>query len=137
MTREQLEQYRSNREEMTELKQKLRNLDKDESIIESDVIMDYSSGFPVPQKIVGINEKRLYKIQEMYRRRIEKLEASCEEVEDYVESIEDSITRRIFRMKYMDGESQEKIGMLVHLEQSSISKKISRYLKCHTIHKNP
>ena len=51
MTKEQLEGYVSTKEEIAELKVLLENT-KDECT-DNDVIMDYRSGYPVPQSVVG------------------------------------------------------------------------------------
>ncbi len=63
------------------------------------------------------------------RERIAELTEECREIEVWIEGIPDSLTRRIFRMYFMDGMSQRQIGELIHLERSGISKKITCWLK--------
>ena len=46
-----------------------------------------------------------------------------------MEAIPDSLTRRIFRMCFIDGRKQKDVAKAVHLDQSMISKKINNYLK--------
>ena len=46
MTRERLEAYRSNRDEIKELKYKLEHLGEGDSLIGNDVIFDYRKGYP-------------------------------------------------------------------------------------------
>lgn len=94
-----------------------------------DVILDYQTGYPRPQSVVGHDDKREERLRKTYESRIAKLQAECAEVEQWVEAIPDSLTRRIFRMYYIDGMNQGKIAKKVHLSQAEISKKISRYLK--------
>ena len=53
MTRERLEAYRSNRDEIKELKYKLEHLGEGDSLIGNDVIFDYRKGYPRAQAIVG------------------------------------------------------------------------------------
>ena len=65
----------------------------------------------------------------LYETRIEKLQKECTEIEEWVEAIPDSLTRRIFRMYYIDGIGQNKIAKRVHIAQSEVSKKISKYLQ--------
>lgn len=48
---------------------------------------------------------------------------------EWIEAIEDSMTRRIFRMYYIDGMGQNKIAKQVHLAQSKVSEKIVKYLQ--------
>lgn len=129
MTRERLEGYRSCREEIQELQYKLDHLGEGDSLIGNDVIMDYRDGFPRPQSVVGYDYDKYERLRKAYGSRIEKLQAECAEVELWIEAIPDSLTRRIFRMYYVDGMNQKQIGRIVHLDRSRISRKIDEYLK--------
>lgn len=55
VTRQQLEEYRSDKQEILELTYRIENRWKDETMIGSDVIFDYSKGYPMPQAIVGFD----------------------------------------------------------------------------------
>lgn len=129
MTREQLEEYRSKKEEITELTYKLQNLGDNDEMVDNDVIMDYRSGYPVPQSVVGVDWHKYDNAKARYEQRLKKLQTECDEVEKFVESIEDSLTRRIFRMYYIDGINQKAVAVAVHMSQAVISKKISDFLK--------
>jgi len=132
VTREQLEEYRSKKEEIEELRYKLEHLGEGDSMVGNDIINDYRSGYPVPQAVIGVDTARYKRLEQLYKKRIEKLERECAEVEEYVENIEDSMTRRIFRMYYIDGITLEQIGMKVHLNKSNVSRKIDNFLKIAT-----
>lgn len=108
---------------------KLAHLGEGDSMIGNDVILDYQTGYPRPQSVVGYDDKREERLRKTYESRIAKLQAECAEVEQWVEAIPDSLTRRIFRMYYIDGMNQSKIAKKVHLSQSKISEKISKYLQ--------
>lgn len=129
MEREQLERYRSQKEEIRELQYKLEHLGEGDSLIGNDTIFDYSSGFPRPQAVVGYDYNKEWRLRERYMTRLEKLKADCEKTEQWVEDIPDSQMRRIFRMYYLDGETQKKIGEKLHLDRSRISRKIDDFLK--------
>lgn len=129
MTRERLEGYRSCREEIRELQYKLDHLGEGDGLIGNDVILDYQTGYPRPRSVVGWDHKREERLRTVYESRIAKLETECAEVELWVDEIPDSLTRRIFRMYYIDGMNQSKIAKRVHLSQSKISEKISGYLQ--------
>lgn len=129
MTRKRLEDYRSEKAEIAELKHKLTHLGEGDSLIGNDTIFDYRSGYPKPQAVVGYDFDREARLRYTYRKRIEELEYQCAEVEQWVEHIPDSLTRRIFRMAFIDGLSQRKIAKNAHLSQSEVSKKISAFLK--------
>ena len=53
MTKNRLEEYKSKKDEIRELQQKLDNLGKGDSLIGNDTILDYQTGYPRPQSIVG------------------------------------------------------------------------------------
>ena len=129
MTREQLEQYRSNMEEIKELTYKLEHLDEGDALIGNDVVFDYRTGYPKPQSVVGYDYELEARRRDMYSKRIIKLKEECADTETWIDSIPNSLIRRIFRMSFIEGLSQQKVAGRVHLSQSSISKKIDAFLK--------
>lgn len=129
MRREELEAYRSKKDEIKELKYKLEHLGEGDSAIGNSVINDYRKGYSQPQAVVGVDWKKIDNAVKRYEHRINRLNAECEEIEEFVESIEDSMTRRIFRMYYIDGISQERVARNIHVSQSVVSKKISDFFK--------
>ncbi len=135
MEREQLERYLSQKEEIRELRYKLEHLGEGDSLIGNSTIFDYSTGYPRPQVVVGYDYNKERRLRERYETRLEKLQVDCEETEQWIEAIPDSQTRRIFRMYYLEGETQQKIGKKLHLDQSSVSRKIENFLKLHSTHK--
>lgn len=132
MTRDMLVQYRSKNAEIKELEEKLQNLGDGKSMIGCDTVMDYSTGYPRPQTVVGVDWKKVFNIENKYRKRIEKLHKECLEVENFIESIENSLTRRIFRMHYVDGMTLKNVGKNVHLDKSNVSRRIENFLKVAT-----
>lgn len=130
MTKEILMSYRSKKAEIRELTAIIENRYRDDSLIGNDVILDYSKSYPpIPQGVVGFDLAKYNRLQERDWRRKEKLEKECAEIEDFIESIEDSLTRRIFRMTFIDGEKQKAVAKVVHLDRSRVSRKIDEYLK--------
>lgn len=129
MTKEQLESYQSKVAEIAELQYKLQHMSDSSAMIEHDTILDYRKGYPVPRAVVGINLDKYQKRRQKYNQKIDILTKECEEIENFVEEITDSLTRRILRMYYLEGRSQYEISKRVHISQSNISKKISFFLK--------
>lgn len=132
MTREQLEQYRSNMEEIKELTYKLEHLGEGDALIGNDVVFDYRTGYPKPQSVVGYD----YELEARRRERLEnlraKIQAECDNVEDFVYGIPDGKTRRIFQLYFLEGLSQEKVARKMNMDRSRISRKISEYLEKRT-----
>lgn len=129
MTREQLKAYSSKKEEIKEITYKLAHLWENDEFIGNDVINDYRSGFPVPQSIVGADHERYWRKRDRYNKRLEELVRECSETEEYIESISDSMTRRIFRMYFIEGIGQQKIAKRIHTDQSTVSRRINEYLE--------
>lgn len=132
MTRERLAAYRSNKAEILELDYMLQNRWKSDTMIGNDVVFDYSKGYPMPQSVVGFDQDKYERLQERDLKRKERLEKECEEVEQFVESIQDSITHRIFRIYFIDGRkavTQRAVAKRVHMDRSRISRRIDDYLK--------
>ena len=129
MTRKRLEDYRSEKAEIAELKHKLAHLGEGDSLIGNDTIFDYRSGYPKPQAVVGYDFEREARLRDTYQKRIAKLEHQCAEVEKWVEEIPDSLTRRIFRMYFIEGQTQQCIGKTLNMDRSNVSKKIDLFFK--------
>ena len=132
MTKERLESYRSNKMEILELDYVLENRWRSDAMIGNDVIFDYSKGYPMPQSVTGFDYEKYSRLQDRDLRRKKKLETECKEIEDFVSGITDSVTRRIFRIYYIDGRknvTQRDVAKKIHLDRSSISKKVDAYLK--------
>lgn len=129
MTRERLEAYQSNRDEIKELKYKLDHLGEGDSLIGNDVIFDYRKGYPMPQAVVGYDYNLEEKRRTRYQNQIAKLAAEQDNIEEWVFGIRDSRVRRIFQLCYLEGLTQEKAGRKLHMDQSRISRKIDQFLK--------
>ena len=102
MTRERLEAYRSNNDEIKELQGKLQKMGTEEGkekLVESDTIIDYRKGYPRPQTVTGYNYSKEQRLRQRYSSRLEKLQKEQEEIEQWIFAIEDGRTQRIFRLR--------------------------------------
>lgn len=129
ISKEMLESYRSKREEIKELEYKLKHLGEGDSMVGNDIIFDYRNGYPQPQAVVGVDWEKISRTEQRYMNKIFELKQECQMVEEFVEEIKDSMTRRIFRMYYLEGKSQKVIGKAVHIDRSSVSRKIDNFFK--------
>ena len=129
ITKELLQGYRSKKDEIQELDYILKNRWRDEGLIGNDVIFDYSKGYPMPQSVVGFDQAKYKRLQDRDQRRKEQLEQECEEIETFVENIDESLTRRVFRMCFIDERKQKDVAKAVHLDQSRVSRRVDDYLK--------
>lgn len=129
MTRERLEMYRNNKAEISELKEKLKHLGEGDSMLKSDVVMDYRKGYPQPSTIVGYDYDLECKRRRRYQEKIAELEAEQDNIEEFVFGIPDGRTRRMFQLYFLEGLTQEQVGRKLNIERSGVSKKIDLYLK--------
>lgn len=129
MTLEFLKDYKSKKEEIRELEYKLEHIADGDSLIGNDVIFDYRSGYPAPQSVVGTDQEKYHRLESRWRRRSAQLKEECLQVEEFIEAIPDSLTRRIFRQSFIEGKTQEEVSRDLHISQSSISRKISHFIK--------
>lgn len=129
MTKEMLQSYRSKKDEIAELDWVLRHRWQDEGMIGNNVVFDYRKGYPRPQSVIGFDYDRYDRLQDRDNAKKALLEQECAEIEEFVESIPDSLTRRIFRMSFIDGRKQKYVAKAVHLDQSRVSRRIDDYLK--------
>ena len=127
--REQLERYLSQKEEIRELRYKLEHLGEGDSLVGNSTIFDYSTGFPRPQAVIGYDYEKYRRLRAQYSTRLAKLRYDCEETEQWVEDIPDSQTRRIFRMYFIDGETYRQIAKKMHMDKSTVGRKIDNFLK--------
>lgn len=127
--RKRLEEYKSKKDEIREIQIKLHNIKTNEQLIGNDVIYDYSTGYPRAQQVIGYDYMEEQKLKNKWESRLEELSADCLEVELWIEEIPDSITRRIFRMCFIDRLSQQAVGRKVHLSQAAVSDRIANYIK--------
>ena len=132
MEREQLERYLSQKEEIRELRYKLEHLGEGDSLVGNSTIFDYSTGFPRPQAVIGYDYEKYRRLRAQYSTRLAKLRYDCEETEQWIESISDSQMRRIFRMRFLEGMILEQIGKKMHVDKSTVSRKIENFLKVAT-----
>ena len=99
MTIKRMESYQRLSQEITILRYELNEMKTTDEGLGNSVIKDYSKGFERPQAVVGFDGER-------YRRKrqlLDKKEAEAAEIRNWVEAIEDTITRKGFEYYYLEG----------------------------------
>ena len=99
MTRERLEGYQKVIREIKILRLELDEMIATDSGLGHSVIFDYRDGFPRPQAVVGFDGERY----DRKRRQLDKKEAEAAGVREWIEEIEDSVARQVFKLYYIDG----------------------------------
>lgn len=130
MTKEQLGQYKCLCLEIKELENRLNNLKTQEV---TDKVLASASDFPYNQyelKIQGYeDDKYIEKIRARLIRRIRRCKKLRLEIEDFIEGIEDSRTRLVFQLRYIEGKSWVYISKQLGSSNESYARMIhNRYL---------
>lgn len=131
MTKEQLGQYKCLCLEIKELENRLNNLKRQEV---SDKVIASASDFPYNQyelKIQGYeDDKYIQKIRVRLLRRIRRCKKLRLEIEEFIDGIEDSRTRLVFQLRYIEGKSWVYISRQLGSSNESYARMIhSRYLE--------
>lgn len=106
ITRKLLEDYRRLKREIPLLELELQEMKKGDNGFGNSVILDYRTGEPRPQNIVGFD----WPLYEYREKVLAGKKAKVKAVEKWIEAIEDGQTRCVFRMFYLDGMTWEKIA---------------------------
>lgn len=128
MTKKELEQYRSVVAEIRETEERIKENTVTDTVSGSDVEFPYTKH---SMSVAGL-EKNEYNNILLARRN--KLQRQRRKVERYVDGIEDSLTRRIFRMRYIEGEVRPSWQWIAFKvgggnTESSVKKRVYRFLK--------
>ena len=126
MTIEQLKQYRDLKNEIADLEQRIENA------IVMDSVQGSDTEFPHilhSVKLEGVpNDDNTYRVQLLEAKL--KCKALFNEINDFINSIEDSQLRRIFRYRFIDERSNLWIALkLGYLDEGTIQRKINKVLQ--------
>lgn len=135
MTKKRLKQYMALKMEIRELDKKIaRERGKEIDIVQGKVKSSMHE-FPYIEthECVEMYEPKREEVRKNliveYIKRKEKAEKETLEIETFISGIEDADARIIFQYSFIDGMKQREIAEKLHIERSSISKKISQILK--------
>lgn len=127
MTKAELEQYRSIAAEIDEIRDRLNKNTVRGTVTGSD------SEFPYVKHSISVGGVMETETNQKDMLLIQRLERQKQEIEAFVHNIPDSITRRIFTYRYIDGKVRPswqwiafKIG---HYDESYPRRKHNQYLK--------
>lgn len=130
-----LKQLRALHREIKQLDKSIQRLEEREVPVVSGKVRGSSHDFPYTEVRTTVlmyepkTNDAIQKLLKMKRERREKAEKKVVEIEDFISSIPDSETRQIFELYFQEGMRQQDIAKKLNMEQSTISKRISSYLK--------
>ena len=97
----------------------------------TDYYKDYKSGHGVPKRLVGFtfDTEGLCRREKQLSRKLKQIQAVIEKLEREIEAIEDSELRAILRLYHIEGLTQSEIGAILHIERSTVSKKLKKFVE--------
>lgn len=125
---ENLAKIRKLKKEIMGLKYSIDNAKPE---LQADFYKDYRTGKGIPKSVVGFvfDEREIHAREQKIKLRLKQLESVIKNAEEEIDSVEDPELRSILRLYYIEGETQENIGKILHIERSSVSKKLKKIQK--------
>lgn len=106
MTRKRLERYKKTLNNIRAIKAEIDEWETTDKGISHSVILDYQTGSPRPQAVVGFD----WDAYVSKKHELSKLQREAAEVKNWIEEIEDGQTRWVFKMRYVQGMSWSRIA---------------------------
>lgn len=104
------------------------SIDNAKPKLQADFYKDYRTGKGIPKSVVGFvfDEREIHVREQKIKLRLKQLESVIKNAEEEIDSVEDPELRSILRLYYIEGETQENISKILHIERSSVSKKLKK-----------
>ncbi|MDF3000545.1 MAG: hypothetical protein K0Q48_664 [Bacillota bacterium] len=127
MTRVELEQLKSLKQEAKQLQEELNNLPFVPASVKGSMVE-----FPYIEttfKVSGIDEKKGKQVKEKLDRVLDEIQDQILSMEEWLESVEDSEIRTILRMKYRNGMKDKEIAADLGYTRQAIGAKLKRFFE--------
>ena len=99
--------------------------------IVTDYYKDYRAGKGIPKALIGveIDEKVVRKRERELENKLGEIEQAIKSIESEIDKVKDIELREMLRLYCINEETHEKIGEIMGLERSTISKRLSSFWK--------
>lgn len=96
-----------------------------------DYYKDYRTGKGIPKALIGveIDEKAVRKRERELENKLGEIEQAIKSIESEIDKVKDIELREMLRLYCINEETHEKIGEIMGLERSTISKRLSSFWK--------
>ena len=136
MDKQSLMGYQKLKREQVHLLRRIEALQKKEVPVVMGKVKASSRDFPYLEHRISVQmdepveSDRIKRMFRIYRERQEKIGQQMLQIEEFINGIDDTEIRQIFELRFIEGQKQEQIAKVMHLETSSVSRKISAYMAC-------
>lgn len=135
MDKKTLKKYKPNKDRLIRIENQIQELCEREPTVVMGKVTGSSADFPYTEVRTSVQMYDPYE-DENVRQQIRRKESDRlrilkeqEEVEDYINGIDDPEIKEIFELHYLEGKKQSEVAEIVNIDRSYVSKKISDYLK--------
>lgn len=135
MDKKTLKKYKPNKDRLIRIEEQIQELCERESTVVMGKVTGSSADFPYTEVRTSVQMYDPYE-EENIRRQIRRKESDRllilkeqEEVEDYINGIDDPEIKEIFELYFIKGKKQDEVAEIVNIDRSYVSKKIGDYLK--------
>lgn len=135
MDKKTLKKYRSNKDRLIRIENQIQELCERESTVVMGKVTGSSADFPYTEVRTSVQMYDPYE-EENIRRQIRRKESDRlrilkeqEEVEDYINGIDDPEIKEIFELAFVEGKKQQEVADIIGYSRGRISQIISEYLK--------
>lgn len=135
MDKKTLKKYRSNKDRLIRIEERIQELCEREPTVVMGKVTGSSADFPYTEVRTSVQMYDPYENenvrQQIRRKESERLQIlkEQEEVEDYINGIDDPEIKEIFELSFKEGKKQNEVAEIVNIDRSYVSKKISDYIK--------
>lgn len=106
VTKKLLKEYAKIKREIPLLRVELHEMNTTDSGLGNSVIQDCRRGYPSPRTVIGFDQTRYDNKRDI----MEHKEQQCAAVEQWIDAIEDTQTRTVFKMRYIEDLKWEQIA---------------------------
>ncbi|RGR77922.1 hypothetical protein DWY23_11300 [Mediterraneibacter gnavus] len=130
-----LKKYKPNKDRLIRIENQIQELCERESTVVMGKVTGSSADFPYTEVRTSVQMYDPYE-NENVRQQIRRKEADRlrilkeqEEVEDYINGIDDPEIKEIFELAFVEGKKQQEVADIIGYSRGRISQIISEYLK--------
>ena len=139
--KELFEQYAAMRLEHADLRKRISRMQRELRLLQNSRVADTVTGSREdltigPIKVVGKptrqyaeQQKKLAALIARYNTNADILAAKLEEVEHYLDAVEDARLRTMLRLRYVDGYTWTDVGMRIGITSSGVRMAIERFFE--------
>lgn len=127
MTKDELKQLKKLIAEKEDLEKRIRRQAFKPSEEVADTAKDYRTGFGKTIVIRGYGDEAWKKLRDKWYVKLVNVSYKVQQMENFLDSVEDAEMREILRLRYQDGKSQEEVGEMLGYSRQAVQKKEERF----------